>query len=219
MSGVIILSGGMDSVTLLHSRHKEGVTGVRALSFNYGQRHDKELWYAKEAAERLDIPWECVSLPLQHLLPSSLTSPDQEVPEGHYQDETMKQTIVPGRNAIMLSIAAGYSASFGGTFVATAVHAGDHAIYPDCTPIFIRLMTKALNEGLRGVTESMSVLAPFVHATKADIVALGSSIGVDYSQTWSCYKGGRHHCGKCGTCVERKEAFELARVPDPTTYE
>jgi len=223
---VVIISGGMDS-TVLAAYVKDLLPPdglVHGLSFNYGQRHFKELGYARRN-ETLSS-WTEVNL--QNLNPllqgSSLTSPDIEVPDGHYAAETMKQTVVPNRNMIMLSIAVGYAVSKQSSFgVWTGVHAGDHFIYPDCRPEFIKAASKAASVGNEGFWDTVGKLqainAPFSEMTKAQIVELGTQLEVNFAQTWSCYKGGMIHCGRCGTCVERKEAFAIAGVPDPTPYE
>ena len=139
-----------------------------------------------------------------------------EIPEGHYEDVSMKQTVVPFRNGIMLSIATGYAESQGAEMLVIAAHAGDHAIYPDCREDFM----KAMGEAMRlGTYATIVLFRPFIRSTKADICDKGQQLGVDYSKTWSCYKGGVIHCGKCGTCVERREAFKVSGVPDPTEYE
>jgi 7-cyano-7-deazaguanine synthase len=227
----------MDSVTLAYLLNFQGHE-VHAVSFNYGQRHKKELQFAAGLAGRGIVnSHRIVDLTnINGLLQgSSLTDSTVEVPDGHYAAETMKATVVPNRNMIMLSIAAGYAVSMDAEFVALGVHAGDHAIYPDCRPQFVQNMELALrtaNEGFGKfplpVGSSMrqpdnwmgrATYAPFIFKGKHDIVVMGHKLEVPYELSWSCYKGGDIHCGRCGTCVERKEAFRLARVKDPTTYE
>lgn len=220
MKVVAIISGGMDSVTMAYGLHKSGYELVM-LSFDYGQRHKKEIQYARACANALKAQHEVIDL--HHLTPliggSSLTSKDIEVPDGHYAEETMKITVVPNRNAIMLSIAFGVAVAQGADAVATAVHAGDHFIYPDCRPAFIDAFDKMEKVATEGFGQAgLHLMAPFVNITKADIVRLGVQYEVPYKFTWSCYKGGEVHCGRCGTCVERKEAFKLAEFPDPTLY-
>lgn len=216
---IIILSGGMDSSTLLHKLHGEGHE-LEALSFFYGQKHKKELKFAKRNASALMISHRIVSVDnifTNHLTgDSSLLRGDIEVPEGHYEDETMKSTVVPNRNMIFLSIAIARAIAIGAQNIAYAAHAGDHAIYPDCRRDFVDKIA-----ALAQVCDynPITIMAPFVHMSKADIVKLGVQLDVPYDLTWSCYVGGQKHCGKCGTCVERREAFELAGVPDPTEYE
>jgi 7-cyano-7-deazaguanine synthase len=220
VQAVAIVSGGIDSVTLAYQLHHEGYR-LHLLGFDYGQRHVKELACAQYNADQLKARFDRVDLSsITHLLAgSALTDPDVEVPDGHYADENMKITIVPNRNAIMLSIAYGVAVAEGADLVAAGIHAGDHPIYPDCRPSFARAfdtMAYIANEGQ--AKPNLHFQAPFVHRTKAEIVALGASLGVPYEHTWSCYKGGEIHCGTCGTCVERREAFQLAGVPDPTSY-
>lgn len=211
---VIILSGGMDSVTLLHN-YKEQI--ALAVTFNYGSNHaQREIACAAENCKELGIEHLVIPLDFMHqYFRSSLLQGGEAIPEGHYTAENMKSTVVPFRNGIMLAIAAGIAESRGLHNVMIANHAGDHTIYPDCRPEFIIAMNDAIISGSNGV----KLFAPYTNITKTDICALGARIGVDYSKTYSCYKGGEKHCGKCGTCVERKEAFQLAGVSDPTEYE
>lgn len=211
---VIILSGGMDSVTLLHN-YKEQI--ALAVTFNYGSNHaQREIACAAENCKELGIEHLVIPLDFMHqYFHSSLLQGGEAIPEGHYTAENMKSTVVPFRNGIMLAIAAGIAESRGLHNVMIANHAGDHTIYPDCRPEFIIAMNDAIISGSNGV----KLFAPYTNITKTDICALGARIGVDYSKTYSCYKGGEKHCGKCGTCVERKEAFQLAGVSDPTEYE
>lgn len=223
-SPLVLLSGGMDSSTLLadslidpNDPHK--VVEATAVFVNYGQRHIRELVSAQRIAAHYGV--ELVELDLRAFgasVNSALTRLDREVPHGHYAAETMVRTVVPNRNATMLSAAAGIAASRGHTVVRTAVHAGDHAIYADCRPEFIT----ALDIATRLACE-VGISAPFVRMSKADIAARGAELGVPYELTWSCYEGALtndrdQHCGRCGTCVERAEAFCLAQVPDPTSY-
>ena len=211
---VIILSGGMDSVTLLHN-YKEQI--ALAITFNYGSNHaQREIACAAENCKELGIEHLVIPLDFMHqYFRSSLLQGGEAIPEGHYTAENMKSTVVPFRNGIMLAIAAGIAESRGLHNVMIANHAGDHTIYPDCRPEFIIAMNDAIISGSNGV----KLFAPYTNITKTDICALGARIGVDFSKTYSCYKGGEKHCGKCGTCVERKEAFQLAGVSDPTEYE
>ena len=214
---VVLLSGGMDSVTVLYHSLKE-YDVIGALSFNYGSKHaHQELEYAKYHCDKVGIKHTVIKLDfVQQLFKSSLLIDGGEIPEGHYAAENMKSTVVPFRNGIMLSIACGFAESQGANAVAIAAHSGDHAIYPDCRTNFMEAMRAAMQ---LGTYESIDLLAPFVDIDKTEIVRIGAKLNVDYSQTWSCYKGLELHCGKCGTCVERKEAFELAGVPDPTKYQ
>lgn len=212
---VVVLSGGLDSVVLMH--HLAQTNTLRALSINYGQRHSRELEYAEKQAKLLNIPWALAHLSsLAEILPgSSQTDPTIAVPQGHYEEASMKATVVPNRNMILLAVAIGHAIAHGCEGVAYAAHAGDHAIYPDCRPVFADAMATAA-----GVCHyhPISLLRPFVNMDKAKIVTVGSLLKVDFSQTWSCYEGGKYHCGKCGTCVERIGAFMDAGVEDPTIY-
>jgi len=212
---VIIVSGGMDSVTLLHE-YRERI--ALAITFDYGSNHAlREIACAQENCKALGVEHIIIPLGFMHEhFNSSLLQGAGAIPEGHYEDENMKSTVVPFRNGIMLSIACGLAESRGLKFVMIANHGGDHAIYPDCRATFIESMSEAMSYG---TYERVRILAPYTGITKADICAKGAALGVDYSKTYSCYKGGEIHCGKCGTCVERKEAFALAGVTDPTKYE
>ena len=217
---VAVISGGMDSVTLAYMLQHEG-HDLTLISFDYGQRHKKELLFATECAKQLGVPHHIVDLSCLNPLVanSSLTNKDIDVPDGHYAAETMKQTVVPNRNSIMLNIAAGLAVSIGARHIATGVHGGDHYIYPDCRPAFIKSLDTLLtiaNEGF--IDTKFTVIAPYLYWTKADIVTVGEMVGVPWAETWSCYKGGDIHCGACGTCFERREAFIDAGVADPTLY-
>lgn len=212
---IIIVSGGMDSVTLLYDYKDRIALGI---SFDYGSNHNaKEIPFAKLHCERLGIKHITIPLDFMHqYFKSSLLEGADAIPEGHYQDENMKSTVVPFRNGIMLAIAAGMAESYGLSHVMIANHGGDHAIYPDCRPEFISAMSNATEAGsYNGVT----VLAPYTNITKGDIARRGKELGIDYNETWSCYKSGEKHCGKCGTCVERKEALHYAGIEDTTEYE
>lgn len=216
---VAVVSGGMDSVTLAYLLNHQG-HDLHLISFNYGQRHKKELDFAALAANRLNCPHDIVDLSnISHLVSKSSLTSDAPVPDGHYAEDTMRQTVVPNRNSIMLNIAAGLAITVGADSIATGVHAGDHYIYPDCRPQFIdslEVMLRIANEGF--CPADFKVLAPFVHITKGEICSIGNDIGVPWLDTWSCYKGGDTHCGSCGTCFERREAFLEADVHDPTSY-
>lgn len=212
---VIIVSGGLDSITLLYDRAE---TIALAVSFDYGQNHGaKELPFAAHHCRKLGIPHITIPLSFMHrYFKSSLLDGAEAIPEGHYAEENMKSTVVPFRNGIMLAIATGIAESHGLKRVYIANHGGDHTIYPDCRPDFIQAMDGAATAG---TFVNVRIEAPYTNITKADIVRRGTALGVDYSKTWSCYKGSDVHCGKCGTCVERKEAFLEAGVKDPTEYE
>jgi 7-cyano-7-deazaguanine synthase len=218
MKTIVVCSGGLDSVSLAYRTSAEGSL-VGLLSFDYGQRHRKELEFAAACAVRLGVWHEIFDISGigRHLTGSALTD-EIEVPDGHYAEETMKSTIVPNRNAIMLAIAFGVAAARKADAVAVAVHGGDHFIYPDCRPGFIDAFERMQKEALDGYAE-VSLLAPYVHVSKADIVMDGAQHETPFAETWSCYKGGLRHCGRCGTCVERREAFAIAGVADPTEYE
>ncbi len=207
----------MDSVTLAH-RIAQDHELAGLISFDYGQRHRKELEFAGLCAEELGTEHILMDISnIGHQLTGSALTDDVDVPDGHYAEDTMKITVVPNRNAIMLAIAFGIAASRGADTVATAVHGGDHFIYPDCRPAFTSSFETMQRYALDGYAE-ISLFTPYVSISKADIAAEGLRLGLDYRKTWSCYKGGEKHCGRCGTCVERREAFHLAGGVDPTDY-
>jgi 7-cyano-7-deazaguanine synthase len=213
---LVLLSGGMDSVTALYGAAREHEV-VGAISFDYGSKHNaRELPLAALHAERLGVPHVMVDLPfVNELFSSDLLRSGGDVPDGHYAEENMKKTVVPFRNGIMLAIACGVAESRGAQALVIASHSGDHAIYPDCREPFMQAMATAMQEGTYA---RISLLRPFIQLDKVDIARLGHDLGVDYGKTWSCYKGEDLHCGTCGTCVERREAFTLAGVTDPTVY-
>ncbi len=218
---VVVFSGGLDSTTALYKAVSDGYE-VYAVSFDYGQKHRKELDQAVRIAQGLGVSHEVVDITtITGLISNSaLTSSEKEVPEGHYAEDNMKVTVVPNRNMIMASIAIGYAVNIGASAIYLGVHSGDHFVYPDCRPEFVRLLSQialTANEGF--IEPGFRVITPFLNSSKADIVRLGAQLQVPYELTWSCYKGGAMHCGKCGTCVERKEAFELAGLVDPTVYD
>ncbi|MCL4206651.1 MAG: 7-cyano-7-deazaguanine synthase QueC [Pirellulaceae bacterium] len=217
MKTVLIYSGGLDSTVLMHQLLADG-DHVLALSVDYGQRHRVELAYAQRSAERLGVEWRLTDLSSvgELLGGSSLTSPDVAVPHGHYAEESMKQTVVANRNMIMLSVASGWAISQRADRVAYAAHTGDHAIYPDCRPEFAEAVGRAIR---LADWHEIHLYCPFIRLTKAQIVARGAELRVDFGRTWSCYEGGAIHCGRCGTCFERREAFLRAGVHDPTEYE
>jgi 7-cyano-7-deazaguanine synthase len=211
---VLILSGGMDSVTLLYDEQERIAL---AISFDYGSNHNhKEIPLAKLHCERLGI--RHITIPLDfmtHYFHSSLLEGSDAIPEGHYADENMRSTVVPFRNGIMLSIAVGIAESNHLPFVMMANHGGDHTIYPDCTPEFVESFDAA---AAAGTFVKVHLRSPYTFLTKADIARRGKQLGIDYSETWSCYKGGEHQCGRCGTCVERREALAAAGIDDTTIY-
>lgn len=209
----------MDSVTLAHLLVREGYE-PHLVAVDYGQRHVKELEYAELCADRLGAGFDVADLrSVGRMLSGSALTDDVAVPHGHYAASNMAVTVVPNRNAIMLSVAYGVAVAEEAAVVAAAVHAGDHYVYPDCRPEFIEAFEAMQRRAVKGFgNPSLRLYAPFVHKTKAEIVEVGASLGVPYADTWSCYEGGKVHCGRCGTCTERKEAFELAGVPDPTVY-
>lgn len=211
----IIVSGGMDSITMLYDYKDDIALGI---SFDYGSKHNaKEIPLAKMHCERLGI--KHINIPLSFMndyFKSSLLQGGEDIPEGHYADENMKSTVVPFRNGIMLSIAIGLAESNSLKRVFIANHGGDHTIYPDCRPGFINAINDA---SIAGTYEGISIEAPYTNITKTDIARKGKELGIDYSETWSCYKGGDKHCGKCGTCIERKEAMAEAGIIDTTEYE
>ena len=217
MKTLVICSGGLDSVSLAHITADEHQL-TRLVSFDYGQRHRKELDFAEAAARRLGVPFHLIDMrTIGAALTGSALTDDIDVPDGHYAEETMRITVVPNGNAIMLAIGFGVAAANGDEAVATAVHGGDHFIYPDCRPAFTEAFGAMQRQALDGYADA-ALHTPFVSRTKADIVAEGARHGTPFAETWSCYKGGDLHCGRCGTCVERREAFHLAGVVDPTVY-
>ena len=216
MKVIVLCSGGMDSVAALHwaARHH---TVAAAVSFDYGSKHNaREIPFAAEHARALGVPHTIIPLDfIANLFASDLLKTGGAVPEGHYEDKTMRQTVVPFRNGIMLAAAGGLAESVGAEGLVIAAHSGDHAIYPDCREDFMRAMADALR---LGTYAGIQLLRPFIAFAKGEIVLEGAKLGVDFARTWSCYVGGDIHCGKCGTCVERREAFQLAGLPDPTRY-
>ncbi|MBC9868745.1 MAG: 7-cyano-7-deazaguanine synthase QueC [Opitutae bacterium] len=216
MKTVLAYSGGLDSTVLLYHLVAEGGV-VSALSVNYGQRHQRELDSARAIATRLGLPHKTIDLSsLGKLLEGcSLTNPDLPMPQGHYAEPSMKATVVPNRNMLFLALAASWAISLGADTVSYAAHSGDHAIYPDCRETF----AQALDNAIRLADwREIRLNRPFVHLDKGAIVERGATLGVPFARTWSCYEGGQFHCGRCGTCIERREAFHRAGVEDPTLY-
>lgn len=216
---LVVFSGGLDSTVLLTLlKTIRPNTTIGAVNFYYGSKHNnRERISAQAITEALNVPLTSIDLDfIKDLFISSLLDPSTEIPEGHYAAENMKSTVVPFRNGIMLSIAAGFADSHGFEEIYIGSHAGDHYVYPDCRPAFNRSMKDAVFYGTEHQTQ---IIAPFQYFTKSKIVEIGASIGAPFSLTWSCYKGGDVHCGKCGTCVERIEAFALNKLIDPVKYE
>jgi 7-cyano-7-deazaguanine synthase len=219
MSTVLLYSGGLDSTVLLKELLDQGTLKC-AVSVNYGQRHDTEISRAAYICDQWrDADHVVVDLKdygsLLHS--SSQTNPALVPPDGHYADASMRVTVVPNRNMVMLALAASIAIDQGADTLAYAAHAGDHAIYPDCRPEFIDALAGAF--ALCHYSPAITLVAPFARMTKAEIVKRGHEINAPMHLTYSCYKGGLHHCGTCGTCTERREAFILAGVEDPTTYD
>lgn len=214
-NALLVLSGGMDSTTLLYERKNEIALAV---SFDYGSNHNgREIPFAKFHCEKLGIEHLTIPLKFMHdYFKSSLLSGADAIPEGNYADENMKSTVVPFRNGIMLSVAAGLAESRGLTKVMMANHFGDHDIYPDCRKEFVDAMSQAMSAGTYA---NIMIDAPYTLISKVDIARKGKALGLDYGQTWSCYKGGQVHCGKCATCLERKAALAEAGIEDTTEYE
>lgn len=214
---VLILSGGMDSATLLYKLLHDNIRPI-CVSFNYGQRHKKELICASELAKLNGLEWELINLeglgPI--LKGSSQTDLSVPVPTGRYDAENMKLTVVPNRNMIMLSVAMGLAIANGIETVHYGAHAGDHTIYPDCRPKFVEALNKA---AALCDWKKVQVIAPYLGRSKSDICKDGVALGVPYDLTWTCYAGTEKPCGKCGSCSERLEAFALADAKDPLVYE
>lgn len=218
---VQLLSGGMDSTTLAYFLKHEGFDELIFVAFDYGQRHKRETIAAQVVAQLLEGQFILLDLPQVGglLSGSALTDQTIGVPHGHYAEESMRQTVVSGRNAMMLSIAWALATSMKADVVAFGAHAGDHFIYPDCRPEFVDAIAIALRLGTRGHAKpDMQLYAPFLNYTKGDIVRTGLKLGVPFEVTWTCYEGGQMHCGKCGACNERREAFAQAGATDPVRY-
>ena len=212
---VIIYSGGLDSTTLLYEERERVALAV---TFDYGSNHAaREIACARRHCALLGIEHLVIELGfMSRYFNSSLLSGADAIPDGNYDDSNMHSTVVPFRNGIMLSVACGLAESRGLTRVLIANHGGDHAIYPDCRPAFVEAMNGAMQAG---TYDGVRLDAPYTNISKADIVRRGARMGINYGETYSCYKGGEHHCGTCGTCTERRKAFLLAAIPDPTVYE
>ena len=212
---VVIFSGGMESYTLLNRALKNDLQ-VSAVTFNYGQRHAKEIEYAVSACVELNVPHKVIDITaINELLQGSSLTSNIDIPEGHYADETMRSTIVPNRNMILLSLAVGYAISIGAEKVFYGAHSGDHAIYPDCRPEFVEKMN---NVCAIANYEPVEIVTPYLNYDKGEIVKDGLLMGLDYTKTWSCYNGKDMACGKCGACFERIEAFGCNNMSDPSGY-
>lgn len=213
---VVIYSGGMDSFTVLHKAIQDGCD-VYALSFNYGQRHSKELIYAADVCSDLNIPHKIVDISsINELIGGSALTSDIDIPEGHYEEPSMQLTVVPNRNMILLSMAIGYAVSLKAGKVYYGAHSGDHAIYPDCRPEFVLKMNEVSQIANY---DPVDIHAPYLDVSKIDILRDGMKMGLDYRQTWTCYNGREKACGQCGACQERLEAFEKNGISDPLSYE
>jgi len=214
---IVIFSGGLDSTVLMYKLVKERKMNPFAIIFDYGQRHRKEINCALVTCTKLGIDKKVIKLPLNEMFKSSaLLDKDKSIPEGHYEDENQKVTVVPNRNMIMLSIAAGFAEDMRIKQVFYGAHANDRAIYPDCRPEFMKAVSAAMT---RGTYKEVQLITPFSHMTKAEIVKEGIDLNVPFEDTWSCYNGSDYACGKCGTCVERLEAFNKNKHVDPLDYE
>lgn len=214
---VVIYSGGMDSFTILNKARQQGYE-LYPLTFNYGQKHDKEVSYAQRVCEELQLPHKVIDITAinQLLQSSSLTSDDKNIPEGHYEDSNMMSTVVPNRNMILLSLAIGYAVDIKATKVFYGAHSGDHAIYPDCRPEFVHAMNAVAQIANYDAVE---IVTPYLNTDKIGILRDGLAMQLDYSKTWTCYNGRDKACGKCGSCVERLEAFAENQQTDPLEYE
>ncbi|MBZ5488222.1 7-cyano-7-deazaguanine synthase QueC [Halomonas aquamarina] len=216
LATVVIYSGGMDSYTVLHRALREGLN-VHALSFNYGQRHARELEVATQVCQQLGVPHQVVDIRAIHGLidSSALTDATQAMPDGDYADDNLRATVVPNRNMILLSLAIAKAVNIGAGRVDYGAHGGDHVLYPDCRPEFVDAMNQ-----VAGIANFDPIVlhAPYLKATKAEILRDGLAMGLDYRHTWTCYEGRALACGKCGSCRERLEAFAANNATDPLAY-
>lgn len=213
---VVIYSGGMDSFTILNRAHKEDLD-IYALTFDYGQKHSKEIEFARNVCKELGVAHKVIDITaINQLLQSSSLTSDTDIPEGHYEAANMKSTVVPNRNMILLSLAIGYAVDIGAQKVFYGAHSGDHAIYPDCRPDFVHAMNKVAK---LANYEPVDIVTPYLNSSKIDILRDGLSMRLDYAKSWTCYNGREKACGKCGSCVERLEAFEKNNATDPLDYE
>ncbi|WP_137169704.1 7-cyano-7-deazaguanine synthase QueC [Marinomonas sp. FW-1] len=213
---VVVYSGGMDSFTVLNTAIQNGLD-VYALSFNYGQKHSKELEVAARVCNELGVTHKVVDITaINSLMANSSLTSDAEIPEGHYEDDNMKSTVVPNRNMVLLSMAIAYAVSLEAGKVYYGAHSGDHHIYPDCRPEFVEAMnavSKIANY------QSVEIVTPFLHSSKGEILKAGLEMNLNYANTWTCYNGREKSCGKCGACYERLEAFAQQGTTDPLDYE
>lgn len=213
---VVIYSGGMDSYTVLHKAIREGKE-VYPLTFNYGQRHKKEVDVAAAVCKKLNVPHQVVDISaINQLMAGSSLTDDIEIPEGHYEEESMKSTVVPNRNMVLLSMAIAYAVSIEANAVYYGAHSGDHAIYPDCRPEFVKKMNDV---SMIANYEPVAIVSPYLKDSKIAILTDGLKMGLDYAETWTCYNGREKACGQCGACQERLEAFRENGVKDPLSYE
>jgi 7-cyano-7-deazaguanine synthase len=216
---VVIYSGGMDSYTVLNLVLQQAPSheDVFALSFDYGQKHIKEIDYAKRACSSLNVNHKVIDIhAINEIVHNSSLTSSMAIPEGHYEDENMKSTFVPNRNMILLSLAIGYAVDVDASKVYYGAHAGDHAIYPDCRPEFVHAMNAVAKIANYDPVE---IVTPYLNHSKIEILKEGLAMGLDYSNTWTCYNGREKACGKCGSCVERLESFEHNQLTDPIDYE
>lgn len=213
---VVIYSGGMDSFTVLHKAIEEGKE-VYPLTFNYGQRHSKEIVYAANVCKTLNVGHKIVDISaINQLMAGNSLTDDIDIPEGHYEEDSMKSTMVPNRNMVLLSMAIAYAVSLDAKAVYYGAHSGDHAIYPDCRPEFVEKMNDVSQIANY---DPVDIVSPYIKVDKIGILTDGLRMGLDYGQTWTCYNGREHACAQCGSCQERLEAFEKNGVKDPLTYE
>ncbi|BFM48130.1 7-cyano-7-deazaguanine synthase QueC [Marinomonas sp. THO17] len=213
---VVVYSGGMDSFTVLNTAIQQGLE-VHAISFNYGQKHSKELLVAAEVCKELNIPHKVVDITaINSLMANSSLTGEAEIPEGHYANDNMKSTVVPNRNMVLLSMAIAYAVSLEASKVFYGAHSGDHHIYPDCRPEFVEAMNAVAKIANY---QAVEIVTPFLHNSKGEILKAGLAMQLDYAKTWTCYNGREKSCGKCGACNERLEAFAEQGTQDPLSYE
>ncbi|KZN12369.1 7-cyano-7-deazaguanine synthase QueC [Marinomonas sp. TW1] len=213
---VVVYSGGMDSFTVLNTAIKQGLE-VYAISFNYGQKHNKELEVAAQVCQSLAIPHKIVDITaINSLMANSSLTSGEDIPEGHYESDSMKSTVVPNRNMVLLSMAIAYAVSLEAGKVYYGAHSGDHHIYPDCRPEFVDAMNAVAKIANY---QAVDIVTPFLQSSKGEILKAGLDMGLNYGNTWTCYNGREKSCGKCGACHERLEAFTEQGQTDPLEYE